>query len=157
MKTLFWLWISEVKQRERWRPRRREKHPEVRCLAWWKASVSHNESEVPLYECVESGHWQRERTKKTSGCRFLTSWTSKVSLLKVPYDLIIHVEVARGTGSVLLHHGIVWSRKGNWVKLGLPKQSHSAIRAVSRATSKSLPMPEKTFNDLSSYDVEVQK
>ena len=39
--------------------------------------------------------------KKTSGCPFLTSWTSKVSLLKVPYDLISHVEVARGTGSVL--------------------------------------------------------
>ena len=44
---------------------------------------------------------ERERTKKLPVALFLTSRTSKVSLLKVPYDLISHVEVARGTGSVL--------------------------------------------------------
>ena len=65
----------------------------------------------------------------------------------VPNYLISHVEVAHGTGSVLFG---VAKETGS-------KQSLRGIRQVLRAASKSSPMPEIKFNDLSSYKVEAQK
>ena len=37
---------SKLKEREHWRPGRHEYQPEVRCLAWYNASVTHNESDT---------------------------------------------------------------------------------------------------------------